>query len=72
VCHIEDENWLAPQCEKLHRLLMEHMIPHEFYFLSNVKTHNRAKVLDTIGDSEFAFFSSALVRPQSSSPASRR
>jgi endo-1,4-beta-xylanase len=69
VCHVEDENCLAPQCEKLHRLLMEPMIPHELYFLSNVKTHSRAKVLDTMGDSEFAFLSSALMRPRSESDA---
>src|SRR5262249_18193211 len=30
VTHIEDENWLAPQCEKLHRVLMDNAIPHQF------------------------------------------
>ena len=60
VCHVEDENWLAPRCEELHQLLMQQMIPHEFYFLSNVKSHNRRQVLDTMGDNEFTFFSSAL------------
>ena len=62
-CHIENENWLMPQCEKLHSTLAQHMIPHEFYFLSNVKSHNRRQVLDTMGDGAFAFFSSALTQP---------
>ena len=68
VCHVEDENWLAPRCEALHQLLMQQMIPHEFYFLSNVKSHNRGQVLDTLGDSEFTFFSSALPRWSVRSP----
>jgi endo-1,4-beta-xylanase len=71
VTHVEDENWLAPQCEKLHRLLMEHMIPHQFLFLSNVKSHNRAQVLDTMGDAGLLFFSGAFQRLQTE-PASRR
>ena len=41
ICHIENENWLAPQCEKLHKVLMDHTIPHQFLYLSNVKSHNR-------------------------------
>ena len=47
---------------------MQHMIPHKFYFLSNVKSHNRARGQDTLGDSEFFFFSSALPRWQARSP----
>jgi endo-1,4-beta-xylanase len=72
VCHVEDENWLAPRCEQLHQLLLAHRIPHEFFFLSNVKSHNRAQVLDTLGDCEFAFFSSALPRGQGYSPTKPR
>jgi endo-1,4-beta-xylanase len=60
VTHVEDENWLAPQCEKLHRLLMEHTIPHQFFYLSNVKSHNRGQVLDSLGDSGLLFFGSAF------------
>ncbi|HVA44789.1 MAG TPA: alpha/beta hydrolase-fold protein [Pirellulales bacterium] len=60
VCHVENENWLAPRCEALHRVLVEHTVPHEFYYLSNVKSHNRDGVLDTLGDAEFAFFRSSL------------
>jgi hypothetical protein len=64
VTHIEDENWLAPRCEELHRLLVRHMIPHYFLFLSNVKSHNRAQVLDTMGDAGFTFFGSAFAHLQ--------
>jgi hypothetical protein len=39
---------------------MEHEISHEFYYFSNVKSHNRGQVLDTLGDVEFAIFSSSL------------
>ena len=60
ICHVEDDNWLAPRCEQLHQVLMKHTIPHEFFFLSNVKSHNRAQVLDTMGDCAFDLFSSAL------------
>jgi uncharacterized protein (TIGR03437 family) len=31
-------------------------------FLPNLKTHNRVLVMDTLGDAEFAFFSSSLTR----------
>jgi endo-1,4-beta-xylanase len=60
VTHIEDENWLAPRCEELHRLLMKHTIAHQFLYLSNVKAHNRAQVLDSMGDAGWVFFSSAF------------
>jgi len=72
VAHWENENWLWPQCEKLHQVLLRNMIPHEFYFLTNVKGHNRSQCLNTMGDGAFAFFSSSLVRPQSSPPAAPR
>jgi enterochelin esterase-like enzyme/dienelactone hydrolase len=67
VSHVEPENWLAPRCEELHRLLMQYMIPHQFHFLSNVKSHNRAQVLDTMGDAGFLFFSSAFTHLQAKS-----
>jgi endo-1,4-beta-xylanase len=63
VCHVENENWLAPRCEELHQVLMRHEIPHQFCYLSNVKTHNRAQCLDTLGDSAFSFFSSRIIQP---------
>jgi endo-1,4-beta-xylanase len=56
ICHIENENWLAPQCEKLHRVLMDHTIPHQFLYLSNVKSHNRGQVTKTLGDAGLLFF----------------
>ena len=60
VAHIENENWLAPRCDELHELLMKHTIAHEFLYLSNVKSHSRGKVLDTLGDSGLMFFSSSF------------
>jgi endo-1,4-beta-xylanase len=72
VTHVEDENWLAPRCEELHQVLMKHTIPHHFLFLSNVKSHNRAQVLDTMGDAGWVFFSSAftyLQRPRRATSA---
>jgi len=41
--------------------------PHQFHFLSNVKSHNRAQVLDTMGDAGFLFFSSAFTHLQAKS-----
>jgi enterochelin esterase-like enzyme len=61
VAHLEEEGWLWPQCEKLHKLLVAHMIQHEFYFLTNVKGHNRVQCLNTMGDGALALFSSSLV-----------
>jgi enterochelin esterase-like enzyme len=63
VCHWEDQQWLYSQCEKLHQALLKNLVQHEFYFLTNVKGHNRAQCLNTMGDGAFAFFSSGLVRP---------
>lgn len=63
VCHIENDNWLAPQCERLHQVLMQNNIAHEFCYFSNVKSHSRGQVLDTLGDSAFDYFSSSLPRP---------
>src|SRR5262249_49986765 len=64
VTHVEDENWLAPRCEELHQLLMKHTIPHHFLYLSNVKSHNRAQVLDPLGDAGWMFFTSAFTHLQ--------
>ena len=66
ICHIESENWLAPQCERLHQILLQNTVPHEFFYLSNVKSHNRGQVLETLGDTEFDLFNSLLLRPKNS------
>ena len=50
---------------------MQYMIPHRFDFLSNVKSHNRGQVLDTLGDAGLMFFSSAFAQLQSNAAASR-
>ena len=63
VAHYEDQQWLWPQCEKLHQALVKNMVPHEFYFLTNVKGHNRSQCLDTMGDAAFTFFSSSMLKP---------
>src|SRR5262249_5246669 len=62
ICHIEDQNWLAPQCEKLHKTLMDLTIPHQFLYLSNVKSHNQGQVADTLGDAGLMFFGSSFAR----------
>jgi dipeptidyl aminopeptidase/acylaminoacyl peptidase len=72
VCHIEDENWLAPRCDELHRLMMQHMIPHHFLYLSNVKTHNRGQVHATLGDAGLMFYGSAFDHLRKTAAASRR
>jgi hypothetical protein len=43
-------------------VLLKNEVPHQFCYLSNVKGHNRAQCIDTLGDSAFSFFSSSLVR----------
>jgi enterochelin esterase-like enzyme len=63
VAHSEDEHWLLPQCEKLHQVLMQHAVPHEFCVFTNVKRHNPAECLDTLGDAAFSFFSSSIMQP---------
>jgi pimeloyl-ACP methyl ester carboxylesterase len=63
VCHIEPENWLAPQCERMHQVLMRNNIQHAFYYFSNVKSHSRGQVLNTLGNSAFDYFSSYLPTP---------
>jgi endo-1,4-beta-xylanase len=69
ICHIETDNWLAPQCQKLHNVLMEHTIPHQFLYLSNVKTHNQGQVMDTLGDAGLMFFGSSFDRLQKTAAA---
>jgi enterochelin esterase-like enzyme len=71
ICHIENENWLAPQCEKLHKVLMDHTIPHQFLYLSNVKSHNAGQVTETLGDAGLMFFGSSFARLKDD-PAARR
>jgi endo-1,4-beta-xylanase len=63
--HQTNGQWQSGRCEELHRLMVEHMIPHEFYYEINVRTHNRALVMDSMGDSAFTFFSTALPQWQS-------
>jgi hypothetical protein len=70
ICHIENQNWLAPQCEKLHLALMAHTIPHQFLYLSNVKSHNAYQVAQTLGDAGLMFFGSSFARLQND-PAAR-
>ncbi len=60
--HLTPGNWQSGRCEELHQVLVQQMIQHEYCFLANVKTHNRVLVMDTLGDAEFAFFSSSLTR----------
>jgi endo-1,4-beta-xylanase len=62
VCHIENENWLAPQCEKLHQVLMSQTIPHQFLYLSNVNSHNGGQVALTLGDAGLMFFGSSFAQ----------
>jgi endo-1,4-beta-xylanase len=64
VCHIESQHWLAPQCEKLHQVLMAHTIPHQFLYLSDVKSHNAFQVAQTLGDAGLMFFGSSFARLQ--------
>jgi hypothetical protein len=46
---------------------MDHTIPHQFLYLSNVKSHNRAQVMDTLGDAGLMFFGSSFARLQGAS-----
>ncbi len=63
VAHSENEYWLAPQCEKLHKILAENKIQHEYCFFVNVKSHNPTQCMDSLGDAAFSFFSSAMSHP---------
>jgi len=62
VAHSENEHWLLPQCEKLHQVLIENSVQHEFCVLSNVKGHSPTGCTDSLGDAAFSFFSSSMMR----------
>lgn len=68
VAHHEDENWLVPQCEKLHQVLLQNRIPHEFCVFTNVKGHSPTGCMDSLGDAAFAFFSSSLPKASTREP----
>lgn len=72
VAHSENEHWLAPQCEKLHKILVDNMIQHEYCFLVNVKSHNPIQCMDTLGDAAFSFFSSVMVHKPGQQPGGMR
>ena len=61
MAHWENEYWLAPQCEKLHKILVDNLIQHEYCFLVNVKGHSPAQCMDTLGDAAFSFFTSSVL-----------
>jgi endo-1,4-beta-xylanase len=69
ISHIENQHWLAPQCEKLHQVLMEHTIPHQFLYLCNVKAHSPEQVAQTLGDAGLMFFGSSFASLQRESGA---
>jgi enterochelin esterase-like enzyme/dienelactone hydrolase len=60
IAHDEDEHWLVPRCEELHRLLLKHGIAHQFFCLTNVKAHSPIQVWDTLGDAGLMFYGSAF------------
>jgi dipeptidyl aminopeptidase/acylaminoacyl peptidase len=60
IAHAEDENWLVPRCDELHRLLTKHSIAHHFLCLTNVKSHSSNQVMDTLGDAGLMFYGSAF------------
>jgi endo-1,4-beta-xylanase len=58
--HWTEGDWQSGRCEDLHKLLVEQRIPHEFYYLPNVKVHSRTLIMDAIGDTAFTYFSTQL------------
>lgn len=66
VAHQEDENWLVPQCEKLHQVLLKNSVQHEFCVFTNVKGHSPNGCTDSLGDAAYSFFSSTLPRTRNS------
>jgi hypothetical protein len=60
IAHSEDENWLVPRCDELHRLLMQHAVAHHFLVLTNVKSHSPNQVMDTLGDAGLMFYEAAF------------
>jgi S-formylglutathione hydrolase FrmB len=71
VCHDfkNAKSMQATRGDELHKLMVQLMIPHVFYYLMNVKAHNAPQVWDTMGDDAFSFFSSALPRWQTYRPS---
>lgn len=61
VAHDLPDHALGIQCEKLHEILVAHLVQHEFCFLVNVKTHNPVQCMDSLGDAAFSFFSSSIM-----------
>ena len=61
VAHDIDQHWLPIQCEKLHKILVDNLIQHEYCYLVNVKSHNPIQCMDSLGDAAFAFFSSSVM-----------
>jgi enterochelin esterase-like enzyme/dienelactone hydrolase len=60
IAHAENENWLVPRCDELHRKLMKHGIAHHFLCLINVKSHSPNQVMDTLGDAGLLFFAAGF------------
>ena len=69
VAHSEDEHWLVPQCEKLHQILLQNAVPHEFCVFTNVKGHSPTGCMDTSG--RCGLFVLQFVPPQVESPLKR-
>ena len=66
VAHQENENWLVPQCEKLHQVLLRNSVQHEFSVFTNVKGHSPNGCTDSLGDAAYSFFNSTLPRARNS------
>jgi enterochelin esterase-like enzyme len=60
VGHLEPQNWQAHRCRELHALMDQLGIPHQLDVREDVKTHNKALVLDSMGDSYFEFWRKAF------------
>ena len=60
IAHDENEHWLIPRCEELHQLLLKHSIAHQFFCLTNVKSHSPVQVNDTLGDAGLLYYASAF------------
>ncbi len=71
VTHVEPEDWLAPRCEQLHQVLVRQRIAHEFDYLSNVKSHNRGQVTETLGDASWSFYGTGFARLKAQSETHR-
>ncbi len=60
IAHDEDEHWLVPRCDELHQQLLKHGIAHQFFCLTNVKSHSPKQVNDTLGEAGLLFYASAF------------